>query len=95
MAIFRILGQCTSDKGRFLKFYFINILDNIKRLPICFPTFGVSRSIYVLDPENSPDPVKFEPDPGLWGFQRTFDIKSMKTKKKALKIVLNIHSIEF
>ena len=32
----------------------MNILDNIKSLLFCFHTFGVRRTIYVLDSENQP-----------------------------------------
>ena len=37
-------------------------------------------------------------DPGLWGVQnrnRTSDIKIMKTKKRAYKIIENVHLLKF
>ena len=37
--------------------------------------------------KTSPDPVESGSDPGLLGFQRISDTKSMKTKKKAFKII--------
>ena len=60
-------GFCTSNEGRSLKVYGMNILDNIKSLLFCVHTFGARRSVDVLDPETSPDPVKYgpNPDPGL------------------------------
>ena len=60
-------GLCTSNEGRCLKVYFMNILDYFKSLLFCFHTFGVRRTIDFLHPEISPDPdlVKFGPDPGL------------------------------
>ena len=42
----------------------------------------------------SPDPVKFGPDPGLQGLQRSSDSKSMKTKK-SLKYSFNIKESSF
>ena len=36
-------GLCTSNEGRFLKFYKTNILDNFKSVLFCFHTFGVRR----------------------------------------------------
>ena len=47
-------GPCTSNEGRFLKVYKMNFLDNFKSLLLCFHTFGVGRSIDVLDSENLP-----------------------------------------
>ena len=60
-------GLCTSNEGRFLKVCKANILDNFKTHLFCFHTFGVRRTIDVLDSETSPDPDPFEfgPDPGL------------------------------
>ena len=44
---------------------------------------------YIQKTNPDPDPLKFgpDPDPGLYNLQRTFDTKSMKTKKKACKII--------
>ena len=33
--------------------------------------------------KTNPDPLKFGPDSGLYGLQRTSDTKSMKTKRLA------------
>ena len=44
-------GRCTSNKGESKKFYSLNILDNFKNLLFCCHTFGVGRSIDVLDSE--------------------------------------------
>jgi len=43
-------GLCTSNEGRFLA----NILDNFKSHLFCFHTYGVSRTIDVIDSENQP-----------------------------------------
>ena len=42
-------GLCTSKEGRFLKAYNTNISDNFKTHLFCFHTFGVRRTIDVLD----------------------------------------------
>ena len=47
-------GLYTSNEWRFLKLYKTNILDNIKSLLFCFHTFGVRRTIDVLDSDNQP-----------------------------------------
>ena len=47
-------GLSTSNEGRFLKVFKANILDNFKSLLFCFHTFGVRRTIDVLDSENQP-----------------------------------------
>ena len=47
-------GLCTSNEGRFLIVYFMNILDNFKSILFCFNTFGVRRTKDVLDSENQP-----------------------------------------
>ena len=52
----RIRGSVPQTKWRFLKVYKTNILDNIKSLLFCFHTFGVRRTIDVLDSENQPGP---------------------------------------
>ena len=41
------------------------------------------------------DPLKFGPDPGLYGLQRMSDTRNMKIKKKACKIIQNLHTIVF
>ena len=69
----------------------MNILDNFKSLHFCFHTLVVRRTIDVLDLKKKtspePDPVKSGPDPELHGLKRMSDTKSMKTKKKAFKII--------
>ena len=67
----------------------MNNLDIFKGLLFCLHTFGVRRSIDVLDSETLPDPLNFGTgsDPGLYGSQRTADTKSMKLIKKALKVI--------
>ena len=64
-------GQKTGSGALYLKrreIFKANILDNFKSLIFCFHTFGVRRTIDVLDSENQlgSDPV-FGPDsdPGL------------------------------
>ena len=47
-------GLCTSNEGRILEVYKMNILDNFKRFFFCFHTFGVRRTVDVLDPEKQP-----------------------------------------
>ena len=53
-----VLAQKTGSGAlylkRFLKVYFMNILDNFKSILFCFHTFGVRRTIDVLDSENQP-----------------------------------------
>ena len=56
-------GLCTSNEGRFLKFYFFDILENFNSFLIYFHTLGVRRTIDVLYSETSPDPAKFGSDP--------------------------------
>ena len=60
-------GLCTSNEGRFLKVYRMNILDNCKSLPFCVHTFGVRRTIDVLDPENHPGSNKIRTGSGALG----------------------------
>ena len=49
-------GLFTSKAGRFLKVYWMNILNNLKK-SFCFYTFRVRRTIDVLDSENQPGSV--------------------------------------
>ena len=44
----------TSNRGRFLKFRLMNILENLKPLLFYFHTFGVRRSIDILGSANQP-----------------------------------------
>ena len=78
-------GLCTSNEGRFLVVYRMNILDNCKSLLFCDHTLGVRRTIDVLDSENQPGSGKIRTGSGA--LEGTSDTKSMKTKKKALKII--------
>ena len=50
---FRIQGSYLERKEIF-KTYVMNILDNFESLLFCFHTFGVRRTIDVLDSENQP-----------------------------------------
>ena len=45
----------------------MNILDNIKSLLFCFHTFGVRRTIDVLDSENQPGSGKIRTGSGALG----------------------------
>ena len=72
----------------------MNILDNFKSA-FLFSYFWCQTYHNVLDLENQPGSGQILPDPGPQALQGTSDTKSMKTKKKALKIVLNIHTIDF
>ena len=47
-------GLSTSNEERFFKVFFANSLDNFESLLFCFHTFGVRRTIDVLDSENQP-----------------------------------------
>ena len=47
----------------------MNFFDDFKSLLFCFHTFGLIRSIDVLNPENQPGSGKFEP-----GLKRAFEI---------------------
>ena len=50
-----------------LKVYWMNILDNIKIILFCFHTFGVRRTIDVLDSENQPGSVQIRTGSGALG----------------------------
>ena len=67
----------------------MHILDNFKSLLFCFHTLGVRR------PMSQIQKTSLDPDQGPLSLQRTSYTKSMKTKKKAFKIIKNIHFIEF
>ena len=68
-------------------------LDNFKNFLVCFLSFGVRRSIDVLDPENQPGFGRIRTESGLQGSQRTSDTIVMKTNKKAFKTIEITHSI--
>ena len=75
----RIQGYVPRTKG-VLKLLLINILDDFKRILLCFHSVGVRRSI-VLDLENQPGYGKIRTESGTY-----FDTKGKKTKKKAFKM---------
>ena len=81
-------GLCTSNEGRFLKFYIMNILDNLKNFIFYFHSFGVRRTIMSYIQKTSPDPVNLDRIRYLWlyGIQGPSVTISMKIKKKALKL---------
>ena len=85
-------GLCTSNEERFLKFYWMNILYNFKRYLFYFHTFGVRRSIDVLDSENQPWLGSRTRALGL-----TEDVWRQKynSKKETFKIIWDLHLIEF
>ena len=62
-------GALYHERKESFKLYLMKILENFKRLLLCFHIFSVRRSIDILAPKTSHapnlDPVKFEPDPGL------------------------------
>ena len=61
-----------------LKFYKMQFLDNFKSLLFCYLTFGVRRSINVLDSENQPGSKQKE------GFQNYLDYSFYKILKISL-----------
>ena len=67
----------------------MNILDNIKSLLFCVHTFGVRRTIDVLDSENQSGFGKIRTGSGALGItgERTSDTKSIRTKMKDFKII--------
>ena len=78
-------GLCTSNEGRFLKVYWMNILDNIKSLLFCFHTFGVRRTIDVLDSENQPGSGKIRTGSGALGLTGDVWHQKYKNKKEGVK----------
>ena len=72
-------------RRKFLKNLLNEYVRAFKSL-FCLHTFRVRCFIDVLDPENQPGSVKIQTGSGsdsrLFGLQRTFDTKSMKTKKE-------------
>ena len=81
---------CTSNKRRFLKVYWMNILDNIKSLLFCFHTSGVRRTIYVLDSENQPESgsvqIRTVSGSGALGLTRDVWYQKYETKKRLIKL---------
>ena len=82
-------GLCTSNKGRFLKVYWMNILDNFLSLLFCF-IFLVS-DVSPVSPR-APDPVRIwaDPDPGWFSESSTSIVrltpKVLKQKRMLLKL---------
>ena len=64
----------------------MNILDNFKSLLFCCHTLGNRCTIDVLDSENQPGFGKIPTGSGALGLTGDVYTKSMKTKKKALKL---------
>ena len=64
----------------------MNILYKFKSLLFCLYSFGVRRTIDLLDSEN-------QPGSGALGL-KVDNSQKIKTKEKALKIILNIHYID-
>ena len=77
---------CTSKEGRLLKFYWMNIIDNFKSL---FSYFWCKTS--PVSPR-AQDPFRILPDPGWFSDSRHVWHLNVKSKKKAFKIIYNIHS---
>ena len=73
-------GLRTSDEGTFFCYIWKNLFDDFKRLFFCFHTFGVRRSIDVLDPENQPGSGKFRTGVGAKGL--TEDVWHQKYENK-------------
>ena len=72
-------GLCSSNEGRFLKVFQANILDNSNSHLFCFHTFGVRRTIDVLDSEN-------QPGSGALGLTDDVYHQKYENKKEGLKI---------
>ena len=82
---------------RFSKFYKMNILDNIKSLLFCFHTFGVRRSINVLDSENQPGSGSAFIQCGSWyralGFTEDVWHQKHENKKECFQKDLKFYNI--
>ena len=65
----------------------MNILDNIKSLLFCCHTFGVRRTIYVLDSENQPGSGSGKIQTGSGALGLTGDVLHQKynNKKEGVK----------
>ena len=77
-------GLCTSNKARFLKSHF-------KSLLFCLHTFGVRRTIDVLDSENQPGSGKTRTRSGALGDVRDQKYDNKKNFIDYLKYSFNIH----
>ena len=66
----------------------MNILDNIKSLLFYFHTFGVRRTIYVLDSENQPGSGKIRTGSGALGLTGDVWHQKYKNKKGGVKSYL-------
>jgi len=78
-------GLCTSNEGRFLKAYWMNILDNSKSLLFCFHTFGVRRTIDVLDSKNQSVSGKIRTGSGALGLTGDVWHQKFENKKERVK----------
>ena len=84
-------GPCTSNERWYLKYYGINIWDNVESLLICSHIFSESHIALDCDPD-----FDFEKShtPGPYGLQRRSDTKNMGTEKKAFNALdLNLSKI--
>ena len=89
-------GLCTPNDGRYLKYYWINILDNFERLLFCFNTFGVRQTSSISLRALDPDTVRILPDPGWFPGSRTsMERLTQKRRQIILKNVFNIILIIF
>ena len=75
---------CTSNAGRFLKVYWMDVSDDFKSLLSCFHTFGVRRTIDVLDSENQHGSGQIRTRSGALGLTGDVWHQKYKTKKSPL-----------
>ena len=68
-------GHSTSNEGRFLKFYWMNILGNFKIILFCFHTFGV----------RCPRSLKPSRIQGSKAYSGRLTLKVSKQKRRVLK----------
>ena len=78
-------GLCPSNEGSFLKGFQANILENFKSHLFCFHTFGVRRTIYVLDSENQPGSFKIRTGSGAEGLTKDSLHQMYENKKEGFK----------
>mgnify|MGYP001447432400 CR=1 FL=1 len=79
-------GALYLKRREILKVFKAKVLDNFKKLSFLFWCQTYHRCARFRKPARI-DPFIFGPDPGLLGLQGKSDTKSMKTKKKAYKII--------
>ena len=63
----------------------MNILDDIKSPLLCFHTYGVRRTIYVLDSENQPGSGKIRTESGALELKGDVCHQKYTNKKEAVK----------